>query len=119
VSPTRDQARFGSTGIASGQGRMKVLLTAVGWVLGAWLLAAAAVLVLAFTAGPSVAAGERAAVIAFVLDGVLWLAATLGFWLSSRSLPRTSRIVATLGVCAVAAAGLAVAFGLTLLVLNR
>ena len=98
---------------------MKTVLVALACLGTSVGIATLGLFVIAVTAGPSITAGERAAVMAGGLDLLLWFGAIAAFWLLSRSLPRTARILGTLAFGAIACIALGFVFVASLVVLNR
>jgi hypothetical protein len=93
-----------------------VALACLGISVG---IAIVGLFVIALTAGPSIAAGERAAVMAGGLDLLLWFGATATFWFLSRSIPLTARILATLAFGVIECVALGFLFVGALVALNR
>ena len=98
---------------------MKPILIALACLIAATVLAVIVVFVLALATGPSIAAGERAALAAAVVNVLLWLAAIITFWFLSSSVQLLPRILGTLALAALQAIALAVVFLFTLVLLNR
>jgi hypothetical protein len=98
---------------------MKIFLLGLACFVGAIGLAVVGNLIVVVSAGPSVAAGERAVVIAAILDIFLWIASGVVFWLFAKPLSLPARIGSTLALLLPVAIVLALILLMTILVLNR
>ncbi|MGQ0801092.1 MAG: hypothetical protein ACT4NL_13420 [Pseudomarimonas sp.] len=98
---------------------VKALVVALALFAASAMFADIALFMFAFTAGPSVAAGERAAVYAGIADIVIAVIAVAAYWSISRGLTVTSRIVATGLFVVLECLLLCMLFVLTLVILNR
>jgi hypothetical protein len=110
----------GMFGGANYQGlRMKTVVIALVCLGTSVGIATLGLSVIAFTAGPSIAAGERAAGIVGGLNLLLWFGAIASFWFLSRSIPLVARILGTLGFGVIACVALGFVFVVALVLLNR
>lgn len=75
--------------------------------------------VIVFTAGPSIAAGERAAVMAGILDLLLWLGAIVTFWFLNRSVSLSVRILSAIALGVIEFVALGLVFVSSIILLNR
>ena len=98
---------------------MKTVLVALACLVTSVGIALFGLFVIAFTAGTSIAAGERAAVMVGGLNLLLWFGAIAAFWFLSHSISRTARILSTLAFGAVAGIALGFVFVAALVLLNR
>jgi hypothetical protein len=98
---------------------MKHVLVALACLGASVGIATLGVFVIAFSTGPSIAAGERAALMAAGLDLLLWVGASATFWFLSRSVPLAARILGTLAFGVIACVALGFVFVVTLVLLNR
>lgn len=98
---------------------MKTVLIALACLGASVGIAVIGLFVLALTAGPSIAAGERAAAMAAGLDLLLWFGAIATFWFLSRSIPRAARILGTLAFGVIELVALGFVFVTAVVLLNR
>jgi hypothetical protein len=98
---------------------VKAILVAFLLLLAATATAVVTSLVIAVTAGPSIAAGERAALVAGGIDVGLGLIATVAFIVLNRALKPPWLILATLLFALGQFGVLALVFLMNLVVLNR
>ena len=74
---------------------LKAFLAALALLAGSAVLAVIALFTFAVTAGPSIAAGERAAVYAAVADLLIAVVAVGAYWFINRKLTVAPRLLAT------------------------
>lgn len=98
---------------------MRTVLVALACIGGAVGIAVAGLFVIVFTAGPSIAAGERAAALAGGLALLLWLGAVAAFWFLSHSAPLVGRVLGTLVLGLIAFVALGLVFLAAVVLLNR
>jgi|GEM_PF-2048711 hypothetical protein len=98
---------------------MKLFLLALACFVGAVGLAVVGNLIVIVSAGPTVAAGERAVLIAGILDIVLWIASGVLFWLFAKPLSLPARIGSTIVLLVLVAIVLMMVLLMTILMLNR
>ncbi len=98
---------------------MKLFLTALAGVGFSVMLALFGAVVGAVTAGKSIHSGELAAIGAGVFDLLVWLGAALAYFGIHRDVPAVTRVLATLGFALANLLGLALAYLMTLVLLNR
>jgi cytochrome b subunit of formate dehydrogenase len=98
---------------------MKIFLLGLACFVGAIGLAVVGNLIVVVSAGPTVAAGERAVIIAAILDIVLLVASGVVFWLFTKPLSLSARIGSTLALLLLVAIALVMVLLMTILMLNR
>lgn len=98
---------------------MKLFLLGLACFGATLFLAIVGNLIIIVSAGPTVAAGERAVVIAGIFDLVLWIACGVCFWFLARPFSLPARIGSTLALLFPAAFTLALILLVTILMLNR
>jgi hypothetical protein len=97
----------------------KAFLAAFAVLAASAIVAIVALFLLALTAGPSVAAGERAAVHAAIAYVLIAIVAVGAYWTINRQLTATPRLLATGLVAVLECVLLGALFVLTLVMLNR
>jgi hypothetical protein len=98
---------------------LKAFLAAFALLAATAIVAVIAMFVLAVTAGPSVAAGERAAVHAAIAYTLIAIAAVGAYWPINRGLTTMPRVLATALFGVLECLLLGALFVLTLVMLNR
>ena len=98
---------------------LKAVLVGVVLLVGSGVVAVVSLFAIAVTAGPSIAAGERAAVISGGIDVFLGLFATVVFGIANRGLKPVWLAVATAAYAILQFLLLGVVFLLNLILLNR
>jgi len=98
---------------------MKTILLALACLGLSTVIAVIGLFVVALSAGPSIAAGERAALMGAALDIICWVGSVVTFWFLSGGNQLAARIVGTLAVGVVQAIVLAMVFLFSLILLNR
>lgn len=98
---------------------LKALVVGLALLFSSTAFAIGATFVIAVTAGPSIAAGERAALTSGGIEVFLGLAATLAFGLLNRSLKLPWLLLSTTGYALCQFGILAAVFLVNLVLLNR
>jgi hypothetical protein len=98
---------------------VRALLTAAGLLFGTGVIAVVILFAVAITSGKTIAGGERAVVIAGVLDFLLAVGGVLFFWFANGGLKPAHRFLSTGLFGIVDAAVILAVFVMTIVVLNR